>query len=256
MKYAVVTPWHRVEVKDQFLREWGVRSVPNWLFLQQDAEHEGCARTKNKGILRAIQAGADIIVVLDDDCYPEAKGMPLAEFVQCHVEALKPQPATAYISTTDPPSRGTTYFNRTITRPIAASMGFWSGVPDYDAAGQLRHSDTQPRFNQSVIYGLYFPLCGMNIAFHALQWPWCQFINVPRFDDIFAGYIWQKKAYACGEAFNLAGPTVRHARQSNVFSNLKAEAELLERNETLWSAISAAQLDSHDNLLAAFGLSV
>lgn len=256
MKFAVVTPWHNPEQKGQFLKEWGVRSIPDWLFLQQDENHEGCARTKNKGIRRAIDAGAKVVVVLDDDCFPEEKGMPLSLFAECHVEALKPQPVASFLAITDPPSRGTPYLNRTIQRQIVASMGFWSGVPDYDAIGQLRNGDAPPRFNQQAIFGVYFPLCGMNLAFRAEEWPWCQFVNVPRYDDVWAGFIWQRSAYARGLAFNLAGPTVRHSRQSNVFKNLAVETLHLERNETLWRDIAQGPLLPHPNMLERYGLTV
>jgi hypothetical protein len=146
---------------------------------------------------------------------------------------------------TEPPSRGTPYFSRTIKMPVAASMGFWSHVGDYDAPSQLVHGALRPMsFDRSPKFGRYFPLCGMNLAFRAEEWPWCQFINVARFDDIWQGFIWQKKAYASGKCFNLNGPIVRHSRQSNVWANLKDESINLERNESIWKEIhNASELD-------------
>ena len=89
----------------------------------------------------------------------------------------------------------------------------------------------------------------MNIAFRPKLWhPWCQFIDVPRFDDIWMGWLWQREAYRRGACFNLSGPLVRHARQSNVWKNLKDEAEHLETNETLWRSIECSPFDSYEEL--------
>jgi hypothetical protein len=43
-----------------------------------------------------------------------------------------------------------------------------------------------------------------------------------------------REAYHRGHGINLKGPVVRHMRQSNVWHNLKVEAENLERNESEW----------------------
>jgi len=68
MFYAVVVAWHNPVQREAFLSAWGLNTVPSWVFLQQDEHKEGCAKTKNKGVRRAIDAGARVIVVLDDDC--------------------------------------------------------------------------------------------------------------------------------------------------------------------------------------------
>jgi hypothetical protein len=89
----------------------------------------------------------------------------------------------------------------------------------------------------------------MNIAFKPLDWlPWCRFIDVPRFDDIWMGWLWQKEAYRRGFCFRLDGPMVHHSRQSNVFANLKVEAKHLERNETLWHDIATSPHTEYDDL--------
>jgi hypothetical protein len=133
----------------------------------------------------------------------------------------------------------------------------WVGVGDYDAPGQLVHGQLHPmEFKRDPIFGKYFPLCGMNLAFPATAWPWCQFVNIPRFDDIWQGFLWQKHAYSRGQCFNLAGPLVRHARQSNVWANLREEAVHLENNERLWSQVFHSPSFDHETLLKQFGLQV
>ncbi len=261
MRTLVVVPWHNHIQLESFLDAWGVSATDPRLVLQRDTQREGCARTKNRGVERAIAAGAEIVIVLDDDCYPSeiALGIgqdSLAVFISRHEEALEPQPVDLFEAVTEPPSRGTPYFTRAVEMPVAASMGFWEEVGDYDAPGQLVHGARHPmKFLGEVMFARYFPLCGMNLAFRASEWPWCMFINVPRFDDIWQGFLWQKKAYSEGKCFNLCGPLVKHSRQSNVWQNLRDEACNLERNETIWQEIHRMPLMSHYEMLARLQLS-
>lgn len=260
MKYAVVVPWHNPEQLRSFLDAWGMKNpkddhsmlLPQWLFLEQDKDMEGCAVTKNKGIQRALDEGAEVIVVLDDDCYPQRdwlseptisglksltyRNPTLQELAEAHIKALEPQPVELYEAITDPPSRGTPCFNRCVTMPVAASMGFWTGVPDLDAATSLRRDSEAPiEFKRKTMFGRFFPFSGMNCAFRAEFWPFFKFEEgVGRMDDIFMGYRLQAEAYKRGYCISLNGPLVRHSRQSNVWANLKVEAEFMERNENEW----------------------
>lgn len=255
MKTKVVVPWHNQAQLEQFLAEWQIEAGDPRLLLQQDTDKSGCARTKNRGIGAAIESGASTVIILDDDCFP-AHGQSLADFIAAHEKALEPQPVEMFDVVTEPPSRGTPYFNRTIEMRVAASMGYWLEVGDYDAPGQLVHGAMTPmKFQRRTVHGRYFPLCGMNLAFRVGEWPWFQFINVARFDDIWQGFLWQRKAYAEGQCFNLGGPLVRHSRQSNVWANLRDEAENLERNETIWKEIHAMPLTTHEEALKYLGLS-
>jgi hypothetical protein len=247
---AVVTAWHRDAERAAFLKAWRLNAIPDWLVLQHDANLEGCGVTKNRGVREAVRRGAEIVVVCDGDCYPTAEAPTLYDLVLRHVAALEPQPVLIYQTVTDPPSRGTPYAELSITMPIAASMGYWLDVPDYCAVRQLAFAARPMTFVRETTYGRYFPLCGMNLAFRPRAWwPWCQFIEVSRFDDIWQGWLWQKEAYRRGCAFNLNGPLVSHARQSNVWSNLRDEALYLERTETLWRDIATYPSDDYGTLL-------
>lgn len=251
---AVVVPWHDQKQRDLFLHAWRLRApgeanyvgqpLPPWLVLQQDATKAGCANTKNAGIVRAVrELQAEVVVVLDDDCYPDVSSTgtfaDLEALMEAHQRALMPQDVALFETVTSPPSRGTPYFNRKAEMPVAASMGFWTSIGDYCAVRQLAHEAAPMTFHRHAVYARYFPLCGMNLAFRVAKWwPWCQFIDVPRFDDIWMGWLFQYKAYQSGHCFNLAGPTVRHARQSNVWRNLREESVYLEKNDTLWRSIA------------------
>jgi hypothetical protein len=247
---CIVTPWHNPDQCRLFLEAWHLTGDEPFLVLQRDTDAEGCAVTKNRGIRAAVERGAEIVVVLDDDCYPSVEATTAQELMTLHASALTPQPFPLFSRVSDPPSRGTPYHTRTVERPVAASMGFWLGVGDYDAPGQLVHGPThRMQFRRRLIGDRYFALSGMNLAFRPIEWlPWCQFIDVPRFDDIWMGWLWQREAYRRGHCFNLQGPLVHHSRQSNVWTNLRDEAEFLETNETLWREIATHPGDDYDTL--------
>jgi hypothetical protein len=204
--------------------------------LEQDIDGKGCAVTKNRGIQRAMDAGADVVVVLDSDCFPSKEVQTLEELMKAHLNALKPQRLPVFEVTTNPPARGVPYFNRTIEIPVAASVGFWEHIPDRDAARQLIEGATAPmEYQRRVVYGRPTMLCGMNIAFNPNLWmPWCSFIDIPRMDDVFMSWLWCKEASRRNYCFNLNGPLIRHSRQSNLFASLIEEAEWLGFNETIW----------------------
>ena len=254
MTAQVVVPWYRREQIEAWLDAWHIVDVPPWLNLTRDKTGAGCGATKNVGIenARMDMAADDVVVVLDDDCFPIFDDYgTLEEFVALHVAALEPQRVSLMVRVTEPPSRGTPFLQTTVEMPVAASMGYWTEIGDYDAARQLAYGSQQMAFLGGTIAGRYFPLSGMNLAFRpGLWWPWCQFVDVPRFDDIWMGWMWQREAIRRGACFNLDGPKVRHSRQSSVWNNLQVEARYLERNETLWADIATHPEPTYENLTA------
>lgn len=247
----LVTPWHRLDVRDQFLRAWQLRpdKLPENVILEEDVGREGCAVTKNRGIQRAIDRGAEIVVVLDSDCFPWegdeitfSNGVTLDDFLSSHERALEPVDVEMFTPVTEPYSRGTPHFpqNRRLKMPVAGSMSFWRGVGDYDAPSQIIHGAYhEMEFKRGPIFGRYFAWSGMAVAFRREWWPIAQFINVARYDDIFGGLIFQKIAFARGFCFHLgAAMDVSHSRQSNVWANMRDEAIFMEQNETLWQKVA------------------
>ena len=89
--YFVVVPWVHQQELDLFLTEWDIKSIPDWLILQHDQHRDGCGVTKNAGVQNAIKSGAEVIVVLDGDCFPSDEAKTLPELVYKHCEALQPQ---------------------------------------------------------------------------------------------------------------------------------------------------------------------
>lgn len=248
---AVVVAWVTAQEREKFERHWNLETIPEWLIFQHDVNREGCGVTKNKGIRRAVDEGYETVVVLDGDCFPSNETPTLEWLMHQHVKALEPQHVMLYQTVTDPPSRGTPYGEVTMEIPIAASMGFWTGVPDYCAVRQLAFNAKPMVFDRSTVYHRYFPLCGMNVAFKPREWwPWCQFIDVSRYDDIWMGWLWQREAYRRGYGFNLNGPLVHHSRQSNVWKNLIDEAKYAHDTETLWRVIAAHPTGTYADLVS------
>lgn len=245
----VVVAWVTEQEVNAFMEAWGEWDDSLVVF-QHDEHREGCGATKNKGVKRAIELGSDVVVVLDGDCYPSEEAPTLEALIDKHLDALEPAKVHLYRTVTDPPSRGTPYRETTVTMSVAASMGYWLNVPDYCAVRQLAHDAKPMTFDRGTVYQRYFPLCGMNLAFRPKDWwPWCQFIEVSRFDDIWQGWLWQKEAFRRGYCFNLGGPLITHARQSNVWKNLRDETIHLEATETLWRDIATSPTYDYGELL-------
>ncbi len=242
-KFCFVVPWHRQDLRDKWLEAWGLKldAIPPWLFLQQDRDKSGCGATKNAGVQRAMQAGADVVVILDDDVYPlpGSSIKTLEDVAAAHLVCLEPQEFPLMEVMTNPPARGVPYFNRTAKLPVAISAGWWAGMPDRDAARQLVEGVTKPMYyRQEIVYGRPAMICGMNMAFRPSDWwPWCQFLPVSRLDDVFQSWLWTKEIARRNHCINFKGPTLLHSRASDVFSSLIDEAKWLRFNETIWSDI-------------------
>jgi len=154
------------------------------------------AGIRSFGFLKAWELKADIIITLDDDCYPVAptqSGRRSAEanfhlrgrsprneperrrtvnFVQQHLENLflyaptdwqPTYPHRRYFYT-----RGIPYSIRN-KKEVVISHGLWSGVLDFDAPTQLLHNHLQVPENFDFIefipQSYFFPMCSMNLAF-------------------------------------------------------------------------------------------
>src|SRR3989338_7271189 len=98
------------------------------------------AGIRSYGFLKAFQKGVDIIITLDDDCYPVKN----QDFVNQHLENLSywapvdwfpTYPHRSYFYT-----RGVPYGIRN-KKEVVISHGLWKGVVDFDAPTQLFNMD-------------------------------------------------------------------------------------------------------------------
>lgn len=178
----------------------------------------------------------EYIITLDDDTEPNG------DTIQDHINALNQKVPVSWISTANEYMRGFPYWVREEAE-VVLSHGVWEGVPDWDAPTQLKLGNKTPEvyFNNGAIpKGIFYPMCGMNIAFKRKMLPFMYFapmghkVGLDRFADIWCGINSKKEIDKRGWAVVTGQAIVFHKRASNVFTNLKKEAPGLELNETYW----------------------
>lgn len=201
------------------------------------------------GFLKAYRMMPDLIITLDDDCYPDDPN-----FIQSHYGIIN----KSY------PKYWMQHFNGIKVRGMpyeleqmrcVLNIGLWSNIPDLDAQTQLAHknyrSQAQP-FNYPAPLGYFIPMCGMNLAFKPEVVPALYFLlmgrgyEYDRFGDIWAGIFLKKicdhlGVYICG-----GYPNVRHNRASDPNVNLVKEAPGIKIHEQLWQDINALKIEGGD----------
>jgi hypothetical protein len=189
----------------------------------------------------------DIVLTLDNDCYPESM---VPYWIAGHRQALANHATTEWVDTFSggPPARGFPYRIRGI-HETWLSHGLWSGVPDLDAPTWLHYPDlrlppTPAGTTQAIPRGVFFPMCGMNLAWRPALTPALYFglfgpaYGFDQFDDIWAGVLVKKVCDHLGYAVRSGAPSVRHRKQSDVYVNLLKQTPGMEMNEHLWQAVA------------------
>ena len=203
------------------------------------------------GYFKAWQENPDMIVTLDDDCYPLEPGG--VGFLEKHWQRLEEggseeawEPSGIGVVT-----RGVPYYKTARNRTCVLNHGLWERVPDFDAPTQLVQNRLNLPFefkNLTIPVGHYFPMCGMNVAFRPEVVPAFYFLlmgkeyRFDRFGDIWSGVFVKKICDHLGRAINSGDPAIDHQRASNVWANLNKEAPGLEVNESLWDAVDRVVL--------------
>lgn len=177
----------------------------------------------------------DIILTLDDDT------RPVGDTIQDHLDILAKRVPVSWISTASEYMRGFPYGIRDEAE-VVLSHGVWDNVADWDAPTQLvMGSQREVEFYKGPIpKGIYYPMCGMNLAFkrkmlpYIYQAPQVLEMGIGRADDIMAGILSKRDIDREGWAVVSGYARVFHARASNVFRNLRLEAATIELFETVW----------------------
>ena len=214
----------------------------SWIFPRRT----DCIRSY--GYYKAYQLAPDMIVTLDDDCYPSTP-----TFLEAHYERLiSPARSSSWVSTCKGLlPRGFPYENTSRESRCVISHGLWTRSPDYDAVTQLVGSRLDSGFepiNQVIQRGAYFPMCGMNLAWRPEITPALYFLLMgkdwpfDRFGDIWCGVLVKRICDHLGYAITSGEPLVEHQRASNIWVNLKKEIPAYETNETFWQAVDSVQL--------------
>ena len=215
---------------------------------------------RNYGFLLAAQEKPDLIVTLDDDCYPsESQGTPEQNFVEAHWARLD-TPGT------DLPVLDTMFSAGVPVRPrgypkVAAEIrtvvnhGLWNGVPDLDGETQLRNEGmrvTFPPHSIQVPPGTLFPMCGMNLGFRPEALPLVYYLPMGqgqpyhRFADIWCGSILKKVCDHLLWSVRSGTPFVFHSRASNAARNAELESHGLAENDRLWRVVHETGLSGND----------
>lgn len=211
------------------------------------------------GYYKAWKDGYEFILTLDDDCYPNEGHENL---VDMHLSMLENR-SKWFNTLNDVKPRGIPFYNYGKgSRKIYVNHGLWTHVLDYDAPTQLA-APVEEKFsydNRIVPQNSYFPMCGMNVMwraeatvlmYHLLMGQQLvtfeqqhgigddKLIKLPfdRFGDIWCGIFMKKIADFLGWNVSTGVPYIHHDRASNVFTNLKKEANGLEVNEKLWQIV-------------------
>lgn len=206
---------------------------------------------RSYGYYKAYQERPDMVVTLDDDCYPMEPNE--GGFLEKHWQRLNEKGTTeAWRETGNGmATRGLPYFNLSRSLPCMINHGMWNQIPDYDAPTQLLQSRLHLEFgfsDQTIPVGMYFPMCGMNIAFKPEATPGLYFLlmgrhyQFDRFGDIWAGILVKRICDHLGYCIKSGQPAINHQRVSDVWANLRKEAAALEINEYFWQAVDRVVL--------------
>jgi len=220
---------------------------------------------RNYGFLKAHQMGADIIVTIDDDCYP-VKNHDLIKLHSQNLSLKTPLKWTnTYPDARHMYTRGMPYLNRQ-QAPVMLSHGLWTNILDHDGPTHLQNlnfkAEFAEHFLQIIPQNAYYPMCSMNLAFRREIIPLMYFPlmgedkngtkwGYDRFDDIWAGIFSKKIMDHLGYSVVNGAPFVKHKKASDPFKNLIREATGIETNEKVWQEVDKAELSS-DNVLDGY----
>jgi reversibly glycosylated polypeptide / UDP-arabinopyranose mutase len=241
-KYQSVSHYTWGDIRKDFGKD-------EWIFSRHNAG------IRSYGFWKAYEQGADIIITLDDDCYPVDK-----DFLRQHQKNLTLSAPESWITTFPHPdfvfTRGIPYTIRD-TYPVMISHGLWSNQIDLDGITQKKHPHihvaSYPPFLSFIPKGSYFPLCSMNLAFRREMTPLMYFPlmgkdpagnlwGFDRFDDIWAGIFAKKIMDHLGYAVVNGSPFIEHRKASDPKVNITKEKTGLPINEKLWQWVDAVTL--------------
>lgn len=225
-----------------------------WIFSRKNAG------IRSYGFWKAYQDGADVVVTLDDDCFPTGDLLIVEHTANLSYKApaswssVYPDPNYLY-------TRGFPYDVRE-KRKTVVSHGLWSGALDMDARTEVAtgklHEASYPPMRTVVAPGMFFPMSSMNLAFARVITPAMLFPMMgydpdgkpwgyDRYDDIWAGVFAKKICDHLGLAVVSGSPFVDHRKESDPAANLEKEKTGMAANELLWKIVDSVKLTKSDS---------
>jgi hypothetical protein len=232
-----------------------------WIFSRHNAG------IRSYGFWKAWKAKADVVITLDDDCYPVGDS---STFVRQHLDNLSFSAPEKWFATYPDPqwmfTRGFPYGARE-KFPVKVSHGIWSGALDLDGKTEIQLPSLlvekpYPPIRQVIPFGYYYPMCSMNLAFHRDVIPLMFFPMMgqdhrgrnwgfDRYDDIWAGIFSKKIMDHLGWGVVCGSPQVEHRKKSLPTMNHDKEKDALMVNERLWMDLDVTTL-TDDNPMTCY----
>ena len=208
---------------------------------------------RNIGYLIALERGADIIIILDDDNYVTDGDYLAGHKIVGTRQKLKTAESSnrwfniCSMLETEPPRtiypRGFPYSKRwkddahftTSEARITINAGLWLSHPDADAVTNLNEPVKMVSLNSEQIMlapGTFAPINTQNTAFHRDVVPCFYYVmggqangnKIDRYGDIWAGFFAKKVIDHMGDAVSFGHPMVDHRRNiHNLFRDLQNE---------------------------------
>jgi len=234
---------------------------------------ENSISRRNFAILKAYEMGADIIIMVDDDNFPVLRenyfrGHSIVGSAQ-YLNHVESESMWFNVSNTLLEKHGAKFFHRgfpvnfryevetKIVRKkskIALNEGLWMDAPDTDAVTWLNWRDLQVISYLGGLYGETFaiadntwsPLNSQNTAIMREAIP-SYFLNPfnLRYDDIWAGYVFEKVAKHLDYSISFGLPLVEQRRNPHDYLvDLRNEIDGMTRTPSLIKELFQIDLES------------
>lgn len=199
------------------------------------------AAIRSYGFIKAYQLNPDIIITLDDDCYPKSKN-----FVKMHNIFLNREYSPNWTQHAQSSLKMRGFPKKIENNPCVLNMGLWANVPDLDGSTQKLNPDVRIKcqeFNFPLAPKQYAPISSMNMSFKKDIIPALYFLlmgsnwGFDRFDDIWSGIFIKRICDHLNFSISGGSPFIWHNRASDPDVNIQKEATGLVVNELLWKDV-------------------
>lgn len=261
-------------------KKWIKENYPNNTQEVDFAIPYNSARRRNFGLLRALELGTDITIMVDDD------NLPGVDWLKEHHRVFENRrwPLVSSMNKIVNPCRmlefnhGFVYsrgypisemFRDSFTvardndRKVVLNMGLWVNKPDVDAYTNIAYPDLDSKGipikdinkNRYAIFpNNYFPMNSQNTSFRTEIIPALYQVymgnnlhglRLERYEDIWSGWFTQKIMHGMGDTATFGLPLTFHDRNVHSFEkDLKTELIGIALNKRIFDAVNRAKLNN------------
>lgn len=269
MTTDIIVPTIREKSIEKFHKAWGFENLivvwdnqDTYDIIERNFGKDAWIFSRKNAAIRCygyLQSEADVILTLDDDCYPNPN-WDYEFFIDTHKRNLTLERLeTAWHYTGVGRMRGLPYQNLERQPEIMLSHGLWTENADFDAITEISGNTNFEPYEMIVPRGQYFAMCSMNLAFKkeikplmfmpmmGEEWPF------DRWDDIWCGVLAKKVLDHLGLGVWSGSPFVSHSKKSDKWVNLMKESKGngYKVNEILWERVDEVVL-TKDSIKGAY----